>query len=70
MPALAVDVRWFVDVDPRRFDRVLDTEPVLDDVDHDLHDRPAQARRAGAADDEAWAAVAGPTTIVGAIPCS
>ena len=51
VPALAVDVR-LVDVDARRADRVLDAEAVLEDVDDDLHDRAAQPRRAGAADDE------------------
>ncbi len=35
-----------------RVDRLRDAEPVPDDVRDHLHDRPAQADRAGAADDE------------------
>src|SRR5688572_29468352 len=53
---LAVDVA-VVDVDPRRGDRLLDGHPVVDDVDHDLHDRATESDRAGAADDEAGALV-------------
>ena len=49
-PALAVDVR-LVDVDARRRDRGVDAEPVLQDVDDDLHDRAAKPG-ARAADDE------------------
>ena len=60
-----MDVR-LVDVDARRVDRLLDAEPVLEHVDDDLHDRAAQPRRAGAADDEPRPALAA-STIVGAI---
>ena len=52
-------------MEAREVDRLLDRHPVDGDVDHDLHDRAAQAQRARAADDEARLALR--NTIEGAI---
>src|SRR5207247_1401072 len=51
MPALAVQV-LALEVDARAVDRVLDGKIVRDDVDDVLKHRAAQAKGAGAADDE------------------
>ncbi len=50
--------RLALEMDARRRDRILHPEPVVDHVHHGLHDRAAQARRAGAAEDEMRLAVA------------
>src|SRR5439155_14544699 len=51
-PAFAVHLSA-LEVDARRLDCLLDRQPVVNDVDDDLEDGPAEPDRPRAADDEA-----------------